>query len=94
MKLKSLLLVWPLPVSPFAAVATAWLAGPVYTTAPNQDSMLIRFLGSAAWVLVALTSAGVMPVVLKMKTAGAWVISSSASLGSVALFNSILNRMD
>lgn len=94
MKLRPFLLLWPLLMSAPAAMTTAWLAGPSYTTALNQGSLVIQGLGLMAWVLVALVSAGMTPIVLKMKTVEEWVISSFASLGSVALFHAVCTRMD
>jgi len=88
-KTRTLVLLWPLLIAPMAGISSTVISGPTYTTAANQDAMLVRGLALIAWICV--TSIGVITtlVALKCRKTSEWMIALSAFLGGIFVFYAI-----
>lgn len=85
MQKRDFILYWPVLLAPGAAMATTWLSGPVYNTAPSE-AMLVRFLALTGWVLVVCVGTPITLIATRRKPLGEWVAAMLAGLGSVFVF--------
>lgn len=86
---KRVFLLWPLVLAPFAALATLWVSGSTFTTAPDQGAMLVRFLALMLWLVVSCVGGIVTAVILKAKKPMDWGVLLLAVIGSVLVFYTI-----
>lgn len=93
MQKRHLLLLWPLLVAPILAWVTITLSGPAYTTAPNQNAMVIRFFGLLIWLVLAGIGLFVTKLLVKSLTKDEWIAFLSADLSSVLLFYLIISGL-
>lgn len=67
MRLRSLVILWPLLLSPLVGYAVAKMSGPYYDGGVNQNSIVTRFVASVIWAVVLLVGLVITLGVLKEK---------------------------
>lgn len=90
---RSLFLLWPLWLAPFAALLAVKLAGPGYTDAPNQAAMVIRLLGIVAWFLIVSIGTVITLVSIKQKKRTDYLVCGFAAIASCLLYLAISTSM-
>lgn len=93
MNKRSVALLWPFWIAPFAALLVVKLSGPTYTDAPNQGAMVLRFLGLIAWFFIASIGTGITLLTIKSKHKIEVTASVCAALASFFVFYAISTRL-
>ena len=67
MRARSLIILWPLLLSPVVGYAVAKISGPYYDGGVNQNSIVTRFIASVIWAVVLMIGLVITLGVLKEK---------------------------
>lgn len=90
MNKRAWILIWPLLLAPFAAVATVMISGPAYTTAPEQDVMVARLLGVIVWLVIACAGCVGTIMASKSKKKTELFLAILAAAGSILVFHAMV----
>jgi hypothetical protein len=93
-KKRTLVLLWPLLIAPIAGISSTVISGPTYTTAANQDAIVVRGIALITWIC--FTSIGLLVTLftLKNKTKREWMVAFSAFFGAIFIFYAINTEMN
>jgi hypothetical protein len=85
MRIRPLVILWPLLLSPIVGYAVVKISGPYYDGGVNQNSIVTRFIASVAWTVVLLVGLVITLGVLKEKKKEEIFVLFCASILGAAL---------